>query len=145
MPSITDTIFLERPINDVFDVATTTKYWPIWHTQCKNVKGATEKPIQLNEVASEKVKLGPVKKIVTWTCTLHERPNKLRLDGTTSGIKSYIEYTFTERDGGTEFTRFLQYKYEWPVKIFGPLARTTLRRHQKKSMENMKQFLLKKT
>ena len=144
MSTITGTIFIERPINDVFDFVTTTKYWPVWHTQCKKVEGATENPIQLNEVSSEHVKLGPATQVVTWTCTHYERPNKLRLDGTTRGIKSHIEYTFVEHDGGIEFTRFLHYKFSKPLKLLELLTRPTLRRHQKKSMENMKRLLLEK-
>jgi len=144
MPNITNTIFIERSMNAVFDVATTTKYWPIWHPQCLNVRGDTENPIQLNEKSSELVKLGFVKKIVDWTCTLHERPNKLRLDGTTRSIKSYIEYTFKERDGGTEFTRFLHYKYNWYIKPLEILTKPILKRHQKESMRSMKELLLEK-
>ncbi len=142
MSTITDTIFIERPIKEVFDVVTTTKYWPIWHTQCEKVEGATENPIQLNEESSEHVKLGPAMQVVTWKCTYHERPYKLRLDGITRGIKSYIEYTFTEHEGGIEFTRLLHYKFNRALKIAELLTRSTLKRHQKNSMENMKQMLL---
>ena len=56
MPVFKDTIFLKRPIDAVFDVATTPKYWPEWHPDCKEIiGGAADHPIQLNETTKERI------------------------------------------------------------------------------------------
>ena len=143
MKNCKNTITLERPIEKVFDLATTTKYWPIWHTQCLKVKGATENPIQLNEEAREIVKLLGKKKWVEWTCVLHERPNKLILESKSAQISSTIEYTFLKKNNATEFTRFLTYQFHPLLKPIEFLTSRAIRKHQEKSMYQMKDFLLK--
>ena len=142
MPFCKDTIFIERPIEKVFDTATTTKHWPRWHPQCKEVMGDTDHPLELHEKSRERVNFAGRTKWVVWECVNRERPYTLRIDGTSSNIKSYIQYTFIERDGGTEFTRYLHYKFHPLLKLAEVLSKKPLRKLQTVSMERMKSFLL---
>ena len=141
MPSIKNKIVIERPIEKVFDLATTTKHRPTWHTQCLKVKGSTENPIQLNEKASEIVNLLGKKKRVEWTCVFYERPTKLILESKSSQISSTIEYTFIKENGAIEFTRFLEYQFQPLLKILELITFRAMRKHQEKSMNQMKEFL----
>ncbi|MHA1150744.1 MAG: SRPBCC family protein [Promethearchaeota archaeon] len=142
MPSCEDTIFIERPIEKVFDTPTTTKYWPRWHPQCKEVRGDIDHPLQLHEKSRERVKFAGRTKWVEWKCVNRDRPHTLRIDGTSSNIKSYIEYTFIEREEGTEFTRYLHYKFHPLLKLAEYLSKKALRKLQTISMKYMKEFLL---
>ncbi len=143
MPSCKDTIFVERPIEKVFDVATTAKYWTTWHPMSKGVNGAIDHPMQLNDKINELVVLAGRKQWTEWTVTEHTRPRTLRLDGKSMGVKSYIEYTLIERDGGTEYTRFFWYKFHPLLKLAELLIKSTLRKLQTEAMDHMKEFLLK--
>ncbi len=144
MPSCKDTIFVERSIEAVFDVATTAKHWTTWHPQTKDVKGAIDSPLQPNDIVTEKVLLAGQKRWVEWVCSSRDPPRTLRLDGKCKGIKiTYIDYTFISRDGGTEFTRFFFYRFHPLLKLVELLTKSMLRKLQTVAMNQMKEFLLK--
>lgn len=142
MPSCKDTIYVARPIEKVFDTATTTKYWPRWHPQCKEVHGDTDHPLELNQTSRERVKFAGHTKWVEWVCVSRNRPFNLRIDGDSTNLKSYIEYTFKECEEGTEFTRYLHYKFHPLLKIAEVLTKKSLCKLQNISMDKMNAFLL---
>lgn len=143
MVTIQNTIIINRSIQAVFDIATTTKYWPVWHPQSLKVKGSIEHPIQLNERASEIVALLGQKRWVEWTCTSRDAPYYLKLEAKSKGIRSEIEYKFKTVEGGTQFTRHLFYCFHPLLKPLELLSNNTMRRNQKISMDNMKELLLR--
>lgn len=101
-------ILIDRPIEAVFDVATTARHWTSWHPATQRVEGATQAPAQLGDRIVEHVRIAGHEGSGTWTVVVHEPPHRLVLDSTDAGIGHIrIGYTLTTEGGRTRFVREL--------------------------------------
>ena len=103
MQSVTNSVLIEKPIEEVYDFLTTAANWPKWHPVTLAVYGAVFHPGLMGEEIVEKVKPGVR---IKWRVTKRERPNLWEITGINSfGLNGTIEYTLTEKDGGTVWKR----------------------------------------
>ena len=110
MPSFSHQTVIERPIEAVFDAATTAKHWPQWHPATVGVGGQTERPAQLGDQIVERAVIGGRTGEGTWTVVERVRPYTLTLQSHTSLGEATIRYTLREEDGRTVFQRDLSYE-----------------------------------
>lgn len=114
MPSFSHQVFIERPIDAVFDMATTARHWPVWHPATTGVGGQTEQPAQLGDQIIERVIMAGQKGEGVWTVVERVRPYTLTLVSHTGLGEGRISYTLREEDGGTWFQRDLSYQHGPP-------------------------------
>jgi hypothetical protein len=107
MPTITSSVRIAGPIEQVFDLVTTTRYWPEWHPATIGVGGVTERPFALGDAIIERARLGGHEYEGTWTVTEHERPQRALLQGGSRRIS--IAYTFEPQGEVVLFRRELTY------------------------------------
>ena len=110
MPSFSHQAVIERPIEAVFDVATTAKHWPNWHPATVGVGGQTERPAQLGDQIIERATIAGRTGEGTWTVVERVRPYTLTLQSHTSLGEASIHYTLREEGGRTVFQRDLSYE-----------------------------------
>lgn len=110
MVSVTNTVHVAGDLKAVFDLITTARFWPLWHPASMMVGGVTERPYGLSDRIHERGQVGPQVFQVTWTVVEHARPSRVVLQSEDSSVR--ITYSFTQREGATEFTRKLEYKVE---------------------------------
>jgi hypothetical protein len=110
MASVISTIRIEGPIEPIFDLVTTTRFWPQWHPATLDVGGVTERPILLNDVVRERARIGEHTYEGNWTVIEHQRPSRVVLRGESGRIQ--ITYLFQARGEATEFRRVLEYQPE---------------------------------
>ena len=104
---ITNEIVINGPIEQVFDLVTTTRYWTEWHPATIGVEGVVDRPIGLHDVIHERAQIGARVYEGSWQVVEHVRPTRVRLLGENSRIS--IDYTFSGTDGQTLFVRELEY------------------------------------
>jgi uncharacterized protein YndB with AHSA1/START domain len=101
-------IVVDRPIEAVFDVATTARHWTAWHPATVRVGGQTAAPARLGDRIVEHVRIADHEGSGTWTVVTCERPHRLVLESTDAGIGHVrITYTLEAHGRGTRFARDL--------------------------------------
>jgi predicted ester cyclase/uncharacterized protein YndB with AHSA1/START domain len=106
--SISNHIRIDGPIALVFDLVTTTRFWPRWHPATHAVSGVTDRPLQLGDRVTEHATIGGRAHAGTWTVVEHDPPTRLVLQIGEGRIE--IAYTFEADADATELTRVLRYR-----------------------------------
>ena len=140
---IQNSIFIEQPIEKVFDIVTTLGHWPKWVPDTIEVFGQTGKPAKQGDEVTENVKtLGFIKGSVSWRIIRCERPNRWSMESTSTNLpllkllggenlKITTSYHFTSKRSGTNFER--TFSYDSPTLIFKIANRLLI----KKQMETL--------
>jgi hypothetical protein len=110
MARVVNTVRIDGPVEQVFDLVTTTKYWPEWHPATVGVGGVTERPIALGDVVRERARIGGRMYEGDWTVAEHVRPARVVLRAGSGRIQ--ISYAFRAVGAATEFERTLEYQPE---------------------------------
>ena len=136
-------IFIDQPIEKVFDTVTTIGHWPKWVPDTVEVFGQTDEPAQQGDEFTEKVKtLGFARGTVSWRVVGCERPNRWSMESTSidlpllnplggRNLKITVAYLLTSEGSGTKFER--TFSYDSPTLLFEIANRL----HVKKAMETL--------
>jgi uncharacterized protein YndB with AHSA1/START domain len=110
MTQVINTIQIDGPLEAVFDLATTTRFWPQWHPATTGVGGVTERPMLRGDKIRERAVIGGQTYEGNWTVIEHHRPARLALLMESGRIK--ITYSFQASGQTTEFKRELEFHPE---------------------------------
>ncbi|MFN8492319.1 MAG: SRPBCC family protein [Caldilineaceae bacterium] len=110
MTEITNTIPIHGPLAAVFDLVTTTRFWPQWHPATIGVGGVTERPFQQGDKIRERARIGAHTYEGAWTVTEHARPTHAVLLGESGRIQ--IRYVFQQVGDEVTYSRTLAYHPE---------------------------------
>ena len=109
-------IIIERPIEEVFDLITTVKYWPEWHPSSLESWGQIETPAKLGDEATERVKIGAVGGEITWVVSQYNRPwlweitaTEIKLPLMSKGTTKIV-YDLAQSEKGVLFVRTHHYQ-----------------------------------
>jgi len=141
MATIITTVRIEGPIEPVFDLVTTTRFWPNWHPATVGVAGVTERPLLLGDVVHERAQIGPNLYEGAWKVVEHQRPARVVLRGASERIQ--ITYLFQAHGPQTEFRRVLEYRPEdFHASAADPAAVDRLMREQsEQALHKLKQLV----
>ncbi|MBE7469059.1 MAG: SRPBCC family protein [Anaerolineales bacterium] len=110
MAQVTNTIQIHGPLEAVFDLASTTRFWPQWHPATTGVGGVTERPMLQGDKIRERAVIGGKTYEGNWTVVEHTRPARVVLLMESGRIK--ISYSFQASGSTTEFKRELEFHPE---------------------------------
>jgi uncharacterized protein YndB with AHSA1/START domain len=117
---------IDRPVELVYDYATTPGNWPRWHPSSLGVRGATDHSLEVGEQVTEDFEVAGRRGTAVWTVSRREPPNVWAIDGQShDGNRATITYTLTPGpDDGTTFRRDLVFtgllpQLDWSV--IGPV------------------------
>jgi len=110
MTQIVKDILITGPVEHVYDLVTTAKYWPQWHPATEGVSGAIAQPMKLGDKIIERARIGGRVGEGEWTVITHRRPHRvvLQLPATAFGDLE-IAYDFESQGEQVRFTRTLQF------------------------------------
>lgn len=110
MGRVAGSILVHGPIDRVFDLVTTARYWPDWHPATLGVSGAVETPMRLGDSIHERARIGGVIGENDWTVVECVRPSRivLRMPGTRLGDLEIV-YRFSPWGDAIEITRELEF------------------------------------
>ena len=110
MPRVSHHFVADSPVDAVFDVVTTARFWPEWHPATRAVEGDTGHPARLGDQIIEHVTIAGIQGSGTWTVVEHDRPHHLALETDLAFGHLRISYQLTTVDGGrTRFQRDLDF------------------------------------
>lgn len=107
MALVVNTIEIDGSLEAVFDLATTTRFWPQWHPATVGVGGVTERPMQLGDKVRERAVIGGKTLEGNWTVVEHSRPVRVVL--LMEGGRINISYAFETVKAATEFKRTMEF------------------------------------
>jgi hypothetical protein len=107
---IVNSIHIDGPVENVFDLVTTTRYWPDWHPATESVGGVTDRPLALGDQVFERARIGGRLHEGTWTVSELLRPVRLVLQIDSGRIQ--ITYRFAQFENATLLRRELRYRPE---------------------------------
>jgi uncharacterized protein YndB with AHSA1/START domain len=110
MPRVSHHFVVDRPIDAVFDLVTTARFWTEWHPATRSVEGDVDHPARLGDRIIEHVTIAGKEGTGTWTVVRHDRPHHLALETDLAVGHLRISYQLTTADGGgTRFQRDLDF------------------------------------
>ncbi len=110
MATITNTVQIHGGLAPVFDLITTTRFWPQWHPATIGVGGVTERPFGQGDIVRERARIGAHTYEGNWTVVEHARPARVVLQSESGGIQ--ISYAFKQVGEEVEYSRTLTYQSE---------------------------------
>ncbi len=110
MPRVSHHFIVDRPIELVFDIVTTARFWPEWHPATRGVEGDIDHPARLGDRIIEHVTIAGITGTGTWTVVEHDPPHSLALESVLGDNRLRIGYRLGTVDGGsTRFERYLDF------------------------------------
>ena len=110
MPRVSHHFVVDRPIDAVFNVVTTARFWPEWHPATRGVEGDIDHPARLGDKVTEHVTIAGIQGSGTWSVVELDRPHHLALETDLVFGHLRISYQLTTVDGGrTRFQRDLDF------------------------------------
>ena len=110
MPRICTAVRIRRPIEQIFDFATTPRNWPKWHPSSLGVRGAIDHSLLEGEQVTEEYRVAGHTGQVTWIVRERDAPRRWVIEGkTTGGGDGSITYTLTLEATGTLLERVFVY------------------------------------
>jgi hypothetical protein len=141
MARVVNTVAIDGPADRVFDLVTTTKYWPQWHPATTGVGGVIDRPLALGDIVREQAQIGGHQYEGDWTVVEHTRPAHLVLSAGSGRIQ--IRYSFQPVGDATEFKRELIFNPEdFARGMVEPAAVETLMyRQSEEGLRKLKQMV----
>jgi uncharacterized protein YndB with AHSA1/START domain len=116
MTRIFTSIVIRKPIDEVFDFATTPGNWPQWHPSSISIKGAIDHSLNPGEQVTEEFIVAGKRGSVVWTTLEKEAPERLVIEGKVGNSGGgTITYTLTPHPDGTKFEREFNYYFNNPL------------------------------
>jgi len=110
MAQVVNTIQINGSLEAIFDLVTTTRFWPQWRPATTGVGGVTERPMLPGDKIRERAVIGGKTYEGNWTVVDHTRPARVVLLMESGRIK--ISYSFQVSGSTTEFKRELEFHPE---------------------------------
>jgi len=105
---VRSTIFIDKPVEQVFDFVTTPANWPRWHPASLSVTGATDHSLEPGEQVTEEFQMFGRKMSIVWTVRQRQFPRRWVIEGVGSGDGlTTISYTLAPQGSGTAYEREL--------------------------------------
>jgi len=109
VPRVSHHFVADRPIDAVFDVVTTARYWTEWHPATRGIEGDIDHPARLGDHITEHVTIAGIEGTGTWTVVEHDRPHRLALETELAMGRLRISYQLAAVADGTRFQRDLDF------------------------------------
>ena len=136
-----DSIVIDRPVEEVFAYVTNVLNDPAWHTDVLQARQVTEGTIGVGTVwhARFKPAMGISEgemKVVTF------EPNRMQvMKGDIGPMHPTLTYLLESSNGGTKFTRHVQISVSGWMKIMAPMMGMMLPKQNKGFLANLKRVL----
>jgi uncharacterized protein YndB with AHSA1/START domain len=141
MVDVSDTITINRPVEDVFAYVTDVTNDPTWHTDVLEARKTSEGPIGMGTIWHSRFKpsMGISEGDMEVVSFEPNRSHVMR--GQIGPMQPTLTYLFERTDGGTRFTRHIQIKVSGWMKIMQPMMGMMLPKQNRGFLANLKRVL----
>lgn len=141
MIETSDSITINRPIEEVFAYVTDTSNDPAWHTDILDVRKTTDGPIGLGTKWHVGFKPAMGVSEGEMEVAAFEPNRKEVMRGVMGPMQPTLTYLVEPAGAGTRFTRRVQIKVSGMMKLMEPLMRLMTPRGNAKFLANLKRVL----
>ncbi len=111
MPRLEHQIDIPQALETVFDYVSTPGQWPAWHPSSLRLEPGAERPLPAGARFEEDILAGGRKAHLSWTVVECQRPLVwVATAKADNGVTLRLEYRLLAGNGGTVFTRVLNYE-----------------------------------
>ena len=141
MIDTSDSVTINRPIEEVFAYVTDTSNDPAWHTDALEARKTSEGPIGMGTVWH--VRFKPAMGVSEGDMEVVAfEPNRMEVQrGVIGPMQPTLTYVFEPADGGTRFTRRVQIKVSGTMRMMEPLMRLMTPKGNAGFLANLKRVL----
>jgi uncharacterized protein YndB with AHSA1/START domain len=136
-----DSIRIDRPVEDVFAYVTDVTNDSAWHTDVLEARKTSEGPIGIGTIWHTRFR--PTMGISEGDMEVVSfEPNRMQvMRGQIGPMQPTLTYLFEPSDGGTKFTRRVQIKVSGMMKVMQPLIGMMLPKQNRGFLANLKRVL----
>jgi uncharacterized protein YndB with AHSA1/START domain len=145
MVDTSDSITINRPVEEVFTYVTDTSNDPAWHTDILEARKTSEGPIGVGTKWYLRFKPAMGVSEGNTEVVTFEPDRKEVLRGVLGPMQPTLTYLFEPVDGGTRFTRRIQIKVSGMMRLMEPLMRLMAPRGNARFLSNLKRLLESET
>jgi len=141
MVDVSDSIVIDRPVEEVFGYVANVVNDPTWHTDVLEARKVSDGPIGAGTVWRARFK--PSMGISEGDMTVMTfEPNRLHvMKGDVGSMHPTLTYQLEPENGGTKFTRRVQIQVSGWMKLFSPMMGMMLPTQNKGFLANLKRVL----
>ncbi len=136
-----DSITINRPVEDVFAYVTDTSNDPAWHTDILEASKDSEGPTGMGTKWHLRFKPFMGVSESTSEVVAFEPKRREVLRGVAGPMQTTLTYLFEPSGGGTKFTRRVQIKISGMMKVMEPLMRLMVPKRNAAFIANLKRVL----
>jgi uncharacterized protein YndB with AHSA1/START domain len=136
-----DSVTINRPVEEVFAYVTDTANDPAWHTDVLEARKTSEGPIGMGTTWHSRFKPSMGISEGDMEVVAFE-PNRMEvMRGDVGPMHPTLTYLFEPADGGTRFTRRVQIRISGVMRVMEPLMRFMTPKGNARFLANLKQVL----
>ena len=136
-----DSITIDRPVEEVFAYVTEVTNDPSWHTDVLEARKSTERPVGVGTVWHAKFKPTMGISEGDMVVVTFEPNRKQVMKGDIGPMHPTLTYLLEPSGGGTKFTRHVQISVSGWMKIMSPMMGMMLPKQNKGFLANLKRVL----
>jgi uncharacterized protein YndB with AHSA1/START domain len=136
-----DSITINRPMEDVFAYVADVTNDPAWHTDILGAEKKSEGPIGMGTVWHTRFKPSMGISEADMEVVAFEPNQKQVMKGEVGPMHPTLTYLFEPADGGTKFTRRIQIGISGFMRVMEPVMRLVSARRNRTFVENLKRVL----
>lgn len=146
MEPLLESIVINRPIEEVFDVATCQERCVVWRGPIMATKMTSELPVGVGSTYEHKVKLLGVTVEAKPVITAWEPPHRAEFDNRSGPVSYYSTFTFEPAGQGTKMTTYIEAETGGAFRhIPDRLVYSAITRQHKADLEALKELLESET
>jgi uncharacterized protein YndB with AHSA1/START domain len=136
-----DSVTIQRPVEEVFAYVTDTSNDPAWHTDVLEARKTSEGPIGLGTTWHSRFKPSMGVSEGDMEVVAFEPNRKEVLRGVVGPMEPTLTYLFEPADAGTRFTRHIRIKVSGIMRLMEPLMWIDAPRRNRGFVANLKRVL----
>jgi uncharacterized protein YndB with AHSA1/START domain len=139
--AISDSITINRPIEDVFAVLTEVKNTGKWFPGEVREWWTSEPPHGVGSTRRARVKMGWFTSENDAVATVYEPPRRAVMRGTSPNAPFEAMLTFEAVAGGTRVEATIELSLRWPAKLFGRMFARWYGKSWERGLANLKRMM----
>ena len=136
-----DSVTINRPVDEVFAYVIDTSNDPAWHTDVLEAQKTSEGPIGLGTTWHSRFKPSMGVSEGNMEVVAFEHNRREVLQGVIGPMEPTLTYLFERADGGTQFTRRIQIKISGMMRLMEPLMRLMTPKRNAGFVANLRRVL----
>jgi carbon monoxide dehydrogenase subunit G len=141
MPTITQSVTVNRPVEEVWDFISNFENTTRWSRGVLEARQTSDGPLGIGSALQTVVKAFGRRRTADYLVTEYEPNRAFAFEVTSGSMSSRVRYSVEPAGGGTRLTASGDAAATGLYKLLAPILVRTLKRHSQDDLENVKRIL----